>query len=105
LPRPHLGGEDRAFAPTAFDPAAVAALAERLRDGARRRQLLATEDVALRAWNLVIEEMIYPTRFDPAGGAPAPFGACERRPCLDLPLAADYAEGVVFADDVGLRSA
>lgn len=88
--------------PTAFDAERVKALIEDLQDAQRRAKLLAIEDPSLRAWAVVLEAVIYPTRFASLS-ATSLFDEAERRPVLDLPFsAADYDE-IVFADDVGLR--
>ena len=103
LPEPNRGGDDRAFTPTRFDPARVAALAADLRDDGRRAALSAEPDVDLRGWGLVIEAMTYPTRFATADAGRLVFETCARRPLLDLPVQVRDYDGAAFADDLGLR--
>ncbi len=106
LPQPHRGADDRAVQPTRFDAAQVDAAAASLRDPARRAALLAAPELALRAWNLAIEAMVYPTRFDGLAAIVALFEApAPRAPRLDLPVDPALADGVVFADDDRLLGA
>ena len=107
LPLPFAGEAATAESalPTCFDPARVADLLADLRDPGRRAALAAIADPLHRAWELVIESFTYPTRFSsPTAGATL-FAASPRRAVLDLPLSAAEFDGVVFADDVGLRRA
>lgn len=99
------GATQEPFAPTRFDGARVDALFALLKDETRRAELSAIEDPTLRAWELVIESMTYPLRFSSLRAASALFDAPSRRAVLDLPFAAVEIDGVVFADEIGLRRA
>ncbi len=107
IPAPHRGGSEP-FAQqdrTRFDPADVDRLLDDLLPDDRRRALGREPDVDLRGWGLVIEATIYPTRFRSPEAGRIAFGGreCARRSTLDLPVSADFADGVCFADDLGLR--
>lgn len=89
--------------PTTFSSGAVHALLDELRDVHRRQALARIEDLAGLAWELVIEANTYPTRFAAPEPARALFEGCPRAPRLTLPFSADDFDGVVFADEAGLR--
>ncbi len=100
LPEPHGGADDRTVQPTRFDAARVDAAAAALHDSARREVLMAAPELALRAWNLAIEAMVYPTRFaDPQAVAALFEEAAPRAQRLDLPVDPALADGIVFGDD------
>ena len=108
LPAPSRASDDdsaqaRQFEPTRFDAAAVDRLLDDLRADDRRLALGRERDVALRAWGLVIESITYPTRFASPEAGRMVFDDCPRRTLLDLPVHREQADGIVFADDVGLR--
>lgn len=94
--------EPTAFEPTAFDPDAVAAVLEQLQR-ARRTAIAETPRLRDRAWELVIEANTYPTRFAVPEAARALFDSAPRSARLSLPFSAEDYDGVIFADDVGLR--
>lgn len=94
---------DDDFTPTRFAPADVRALLDDVRDEERRALLAATSDMDLRGWQLVIEAITYPTRFRTEAPARRPFDAPQRSERLSLPFSMSDYDGVVFADDVGLR--
>jgi murein DD-endopeptidase MepM/ murein hydrolase activator NlpD len=127
-PRPFGGARDgdggaragSAAPGTRFDPARVAALLAQLEDRRRREAIAAIADPDRRGWELVIESITYPARFSiPHAGATLfeatsfqevpreepPSGAGGDNNALDLPFPAADFDGVVFADDVGLRAA
>lgn len=107
MPEPHRGGsepfalQDR----TRFDPADVDRLLDDLQSPERRAVLGRESDVDLRGWGLVIEATIYPTRFRSAEAGRIAFGGreCARRATLDLPVGLQDADGICFADELGLR--
>lgn len=89
---------------TSFDPDAVErGLADLHADQVRMR-IINESDPLLRAWDLVIEALTYPTRFrtPEAGRLIVP----QRAPAttLDLPFLAEDWDGITFADEVGLRN-
>ena len=105
-PRPALGPalpEDD-VPPTTFSPGGVAALLDDLRDDGRRATLGAIADPTLRAFELIIEATVYPTRFaTPDAGRLLFADPPPRTPRLDLPFTGSDYDGVGFADDLGFR--
>lgn len=102
-PTPHP--DDDARAPeTTFDAARVERLLHDLRDDAHKDSFARISDVTLRGFALLIESTVYPTRFSTKNAGttlyPEPH---ERAPRLDLPFLPKDFDGIVFADDVGLR--
>lgn len=107
MPRPHRGSRE-AFTladRTRFEPGDVDRLLDDLQAEDRRAALGREPDLDLRGWGLVIEATVYPTRFRTPDAGRIAFG--DRRPArrqaLTLPVRADFADGVCFADDLGLR--
>ncbi len=92
---------DAPFAPTVFDPNAVAAVLADLKDPARRGVISAISDPRARAWEVVIESFTYPTRFATLNAGMALLRGCVRRACLDLPFSAADFDGAVFVDELG----
>ncbi|MBT9556941.1 MAG: M23 family metallopeptidase [Myxococcales bacterium] len=88
--------------PTPFDPNRVAAVLEQLQR-ARRTAIAETPRLYERAWELVIEANTYPTRFAVPEAARTLFDSAPRSARLSLPFSAEDYDGVIFADDVGLR--
>lgn len=95
-PRPAAAGlVEPAFAPTAWDAAAVAAAIAACKDAAARQALEAEPDLARRAMNVLFLRNYYPTRFD---ARPPIYGeAHAREPWLSLPVSRENFVGVAYA--------
>jgi murein DD-endopeptidase MepM/ murein hydrolase activator NlpD len=104
-PSPEPTRDDDARVPdTVFDAALVDRLLHDLTDDVRRDELARIADVTLRGFMLMIESTVYPTLFSTRGAGamlyPEPHA---RAPRLALPFSRVDFDGIVFADDVGLR--
>jgi len=99
LPTPALGADpDEPWAVSVYDREAVEQAINACRTERVRQRVLAQEEPALRAAELVAEMNYYPTRFIERVFVYAEHHP--RRGRLDLPLPADGFDGVVFVDEL-----
>ena len=99
LPTPHRGDPGAPMAePTRWNRVAVDEAVAACGDEAMRRELEAVTNDEVRAARLTVMRLFHSHRFPRREALTEP--AHGRRPWLDLPLAAEDYDGVVFADEL-----
>lgn len=94
---------ERTFTPTVFAPDAAPRLLAEVIDPGHRARLSELAGAYRRAWELVIESTVYPTRFRTPEAGRLAVAQVARRPHLSLPFRDVDYDGVVFADEAGYR--